>query len=378
VLLTATNAVGSAASVLDLTVAPPAGAPEFIVQPQSVRGQLGGSVTLTAAVRAAPGTSYTWYIRGGEFCNVDTPVLTLTNLTAAHAGDWTCVATNAAGTTASAPASLSLEFSGLVNLSARASVGTGADVVIPGITIRGTKPKTLLVRAAGPALAAFGVTGTLANPALSVFDATGDRVLTNDNWGDVPDVPALRAATAAQGAFALPEGSRDAAMLVTLPPGSYTVQVAGSGTGAGAQGIALVEVYEADATPSTLVNLSCRARVGTGGDVLIAGFAIAGTEPQRILIRATGPALAALGVTGALADPKLEVIRQATGAVVASNDNWDPALASASSSVGAFALPPGSRDAAVIVTLAPGAYTAQVSGVNNATGVALVEVYELP
>ncbi len=378
VVITAANGIGSAATLLDLTVAPPAGAPEFIVQPQSVRARLGSSVTLTAAVRAAPGTSYTWYIRGGEFCNVDTPVLILTNLTAAHAGDWTCVATNAAGSTASAPASLSLEFSGLVNLSARASVGTGANVVIPGITVRGTKPKSLLIRAAGPALGVFGVAGALANPALSVFDAAGDRVLTNDNWGDVPDVPALRAATAAQGAFALPEGSRDAAMLVTLAPGSYTVQVAGSGTGAAAQGIALVEVYEADSTPSSLVNLSCRARVGTGGDILIAGFAVAGSEPKRVLIRAAGPSLAALGVTGALADPRLEVIREGTGAIVATNDNWDSALAPAASSVGAFALTPGSRDAAIIVTLPPGAYTAQVSGVNNTTGVALVEVYLLP
>jgi hypothetical protein len=156
------------------------------------------------------------------------------------------------------------------------------------------------------------------------------------------------------------------------------VQVAGSGTGAAAQGIALVEVYEADSTPSSLVNLSCRARVGTGGDILIAGFAVAGSEPKRVLIRAAGPSLAALGVTGALADPRLEVIREGTGAIVATNDNWDSALAPAASSVGAFALTPGSRDAAIIVTLPPGAYTAQVSGVNNTTGVALVEVYELP
>src|SRR6185369_10698091 len=118
--------------------------------------------------------------------------------------------------------------------------------------------------------AALGVGGTLGNPVLNVFNASGEKILVNDNWNEVPDVPGLRAATTAQGAFALPEGSRDAAMLVTVPPGSYTVQVTGAGTGAAAQGVAIVEVYETDATPSTLVNLSCRSQVGTGGNILIA------------------------------------------------------------------------------------------------------------
>jgi hypothetical protein len=168
---------------------------------------------------------------------------------------------------------------------------------------------------------------------------------------------------------------------VTLPPGGYTVQVAGNGTGAAAQGVAIVEVYEADANPSSLMNLSCRARVGTGADILIAGFTISGAESKRILIRAVGPTLSNLGVTGTLADPKLDLIRQgapAATANIASNDNWDATLASTFAGVGAFALTPGSRDAALVVTLAPGSYTAQVSGVGNTTGVAIVEVYELP
>src|SRR6185436_19147627 len=135
------------------------------------------------------------------------------------------------------------------------------------------------------------VTGALANPVVNIFSATGEKILVNDNWGEVPDVAALRAVAAAQGAFPLPEGSRDAAMLVTLPPGGYTVQVAGAGTGAAAQGVAIVEVYEADAGPSSLVNLSCRAQVGTGGDILIAGFAISGAESKRVLVRAVGPTL---------------------------------------------------------------------------------------
>ena len=384
IVITATNAAGTAGTNVDLSITPPSGAPVFTQQPRSTRARLGENVTLTAAVTASPTPIYTWYFRGGEFCNTESPVLTLNEVTAAYAGDYMCVASNSAGIARSATATLTLEFSGLVNLSARANVGTGANVVIPGITVRGTTPKTLLIRAAGPALAGFGVTGALANPVVSIFTATGEKILVNDNWGEVPDVAALRNAAATQGAFALPEGSRDAAMLVTLSPGSYTVQVAGAGTGAAAQGVAIVEVYEADASSSALVNLSCRARVGTGADILIAGFAISGTESKRVLIRAIGPTLATLGVAGTLADPRLDVIRQgapAATATVASNDNWDAALAPTFSSVGAFGLSPGSKDAALVVTLPPGSYTAQVSGVGTGTaaqGVAIVEVYELP
>lgn len=378
VVVTAENAAGAATTTLDLAVTGGVAAPVFTLQPRSVRARLGDKVTLTAAVSAPPGTIYTWYFRGGEFCNTDSPVLALNDITAAYAGDYQCIASNAAGSAASAIATLSLDFSGMVNLSARANVGTGANVVIPGITIRGDKPKQLLIRAAGPGLAAFGVGGALANPTLSVFNAAGEKILVNDNWNEVPDVATLRTMTGALGAFALPEGSRDAAMLVTVPPGSYTVQVAGSGTGTAAQGVAIVEVYEADANPSTLVNLSCRAQVGTGGNILIAGITIGGTAAKRILIRGIGPTLAGLGVTGALADPKLEVIRQGETAPLAANDNWDASLAPVFSSVGAFALTPASRDAALVTTLAPGSYTVQLSGAGTSTGIAVVEVYELP
>ncbi len=377
IVVTAENAAGTAATLVDLSILAPAGRPVFTAQPRSVRARLGETVTLTAQVATGPATTYTWFVRGNEFCNTDSPSVTLKDLTAAYAGDWVCVATNPAGTTASAPATVSFDFSGLVNLSARASVGTGANVVIPGITVRGDKPKTLLIRAAGPALTGFGVPGALANPVVSVYDASGQKILVNDNWGEVADVAALKTAALSLGAFAFVDGSRDAALLVTVPPGSYTVQVTGLGTGAAAQGVAAVEVYEADASPSTLVNLSCRARVGTGGDVLIAGFVVRG-GPRRLLIRAVGPTLAQFGVTGFLADPRMEITSQATGAIVASNDDWNAALAPTFASVGAFALGVGSKDAAVVVTLEPGNYTAQISGVGNATGVAIVEVYDLP
>jgi peroxiredoxin len=378
VIVHATNAAGAAATAFDLSVTAPTRTPAFVVEPRSVRAQVGETVALAAQASSSPAPAYQWFFRGNQIPGAVGATLTLRNVTAAVAGDYEVRATNANGTAWGVPATVSLGFNGLVNLSARARVGTGANVVIPGITVRGSHPKTLLIRAAGPALAAapFQLPGTLPNPAITVFDASGARVLVNDNWGELPDVPALRAAMAAQGAFPFPEGSRDAALLVTLPPGGYTVQLAAA-TGA-AEGIAIIEVYEADESASTLVNLSCRARVGTGGDILIAGFVLRGTAAKRMLIRAVGPTLAQLGVTGVLANPKLDVISQSTGAIVATNEKWDASLAEAFSGVGAFALPANSLDAALVVNLPPGGYTAQVSGVNNAAGVALVEVYELP
>ncbi|MBI4623383.1 MAG: immunoglobulin domain-containing protein [Verrucomicrobia bacterium] len=373
------NEAGAAAAAIDLVVAAARIAPVFTVHPQSVRANIGDNVTLTAQVAAGPGTSYRWLFKGAEIGRSNESSLSLTNVNAASAGDYVCVATNAAGSVASAPATLSLGFTGLVNLSARASVGTGANVVIPGITVRGDKPKTLLLRAIGPALNAFGVSGALADPVISVFDAGGDKIFVNDDWGGVPDVARLKSVSAAQGAFVLPEGGRDAALLVTLPSGSYTVQVSGAGPGSAASGVAAVEIYEADATTSTLVNLSCRAHVGVDENILIAGFVIRGTASRRVLVRGIGPTLAAFGLTGTLANPQLEIYRQNVAAPVATNDDWDAeSLASVFANVGAFALPGGSKDAALVVTLPPGTYTAQLSGVNRTTGLGIIEVYEVP
>ena len=372
----ATNSAGTAAMRLDLAITHSA-APLVLQHPRSLRLRTGGSAELQAEFSGPTPMTFQWRRNGIDLQTTTEPRLTLANVTSAAAGEYTCVGTNAAGSVTTAPAFVSVDFTAVVNLSARARVGTGANVVIPGFTVGGDQPKTLLIRAAGPALTNFGVGGALANPNLSIFDARGEKIVVNDNWGDVPDATALRAAGDARNAFALAEGSRDAAVLVTLPPGSYTVPVSSAATGAAAQGVAIVEVYEADGSPATLVNLSCRAPVGTGTDVLIAGFVVEGNQPRRLLIRAVGPTLTALGVAGALNDPRLDIIRQDTGASVATNDNWDAALAATFTAKGAFALNPGSRDAALIVTLEPGSYTAQVTGVGGATGVAIVEVYDL-
>jgi uncharacterized protein (DUF1800 family) len=214
-------------------------------------------------------------------------------------------------------------------------------------------------------------------------------VATNDNWGTPVGAGAASAATitstsASVGAFALDANSKDAALIATLPPGNYTAQVAGAG---GTTGIALVEVYEIGTTGGKLINTSTRLQVG-GGPTPIIGFVVApGAGTRRLLIRASGPALAAFGLTsGTLADPALS-LTTSTGTVVAVNDNWstpitNPAadagvIASAFSVAGAFAFPAGSKDAALLADLTPGNYGIQVSGVGGSTGVALVEVYDL-
>ncbi len=188
----------------------------------------------------------------------------------------------------------------------------------------------------------------------------------NDNWN-----AELAAAFAAAGAFAWPLGSRDAAITATLPPGAYTAQVSGR---VGTRGIALVEVFDADkAADSRFINLSTRSWVGTADGVQIAGFVIDGPAPMKVLVRAAGPALAQFGLSPVLSDPVLKVVSGSTE--IFANDDWDPSLAADFKAAGAFAWPPGSKDAALLMSLAPGPYTVLVSGKAGGTGLAVAEVY---
>ena len=269
----------------------------------------------------------------------------------------------------------------LVNLSVRAPTGPGAATLITGFVVTGTTPKQVLIRAAGPAIAAapFNVAGALADPSLQVFRGS-TVVAQNDNWATATGD--ISGAAASVGAFPFTARSADAALLTTLAPGPYTVQVSG-GTG-----VTLAEIYEvleSAEAPGTrrLANLSARGAVSPGAP-LIAGFVITGTAPQRVLVRGTGPALAGapFNVTGTLTNPVLTLFRGAT--VVKTNDDWfrdaDVALISAAAAkVGAFALGAQSLDAALLVYLDPGAYTAQITGATNTngTGSALVEIYEV-
>jgi hypothetical protein len=265
----------------------------------------------------------------------------------------------------------------IINLSVRTTAGTDDNTLIVGIGLGGAGTsgnKAVLLRAVGPTLSAFSVPGALQDPVMTVFLGQ-TQVAANDDWD------ATSGATfAGLGAFAFTAGSRDAAIYnAAIPSNSYSIQISGKNN---ATGIALAEIYDATAaaafTAATprLVNVSARTQVGTGDNILITGFVIGGESAVRVLLRAVGPTLSAFGVGSTLADPKLELYRGTEK--VGENDNWDAATAANFARVSAFPFTANSRDAALVATLQPGSYTAQVSGVGNTTGVALVEVYELP
>jgi len=245
----------------------------------------------------------------------------------------------------------------------------------------------------GPTLGAapFNVSGALALPQLTLVDtATTSTVTTGMAWGGSP---ALSADFTQVGAFPLPAGSADAAVEEALPAGSYTSEIAGIGS---TTGVALAEIYDADpgSAATRLVNLSARANVGTGADILIAGFVVQGTQAAQVLLRGVGPTLGAapFSVPGVLAQPFIGLY-DSTSTLISSNSGWGNApvagpsavratvrgaTASDMSGVGAFALASGSADSAMVATLPAGSYTLELSGVNAATGVALAEIYLLP
>lgn len=260
----------------------------------------------------------------------------------------------------------------LVNISSRTGVGTDGNVMIAGFVVGGGTPKKVLIRAVGPGLTQFNLGGVLADPILELHDVNG-VIATNDNWD-----PADAVTMSDAGAFALTPGSKDAVIVTTLNPGSYTAIVSGVNR---SSGISLVEVYDVGGS-SRLINISTRAQVGTGSSILISGLIVGpATGTRHLLIRAAGPALTPFNVTGVLADPTITVLSGNTP--VATNDNWSSdatttaALTAAMAQAGAFPFTVGSKDSALLLDLAAGPYTVQVSGVNNTSGVALLECYDL-
>ncbi len=251
------------------------------------------------------------------------------------------------------------------NVSARALVSNGENALISGFIITGTAPKTVIVRALGQSLSAFGVNGVLPDPTLTIFNSSNRVVAANNNWQDTQRTQITASGYAPGNYF-------DSAILVTLTPGSYTAVVQGKNGGAG---VALVDVYDLSAaTNSTFRNLSTRSFVGTGDDVLIGGLIIASGEPPVVVVRAIGPELSNYGIAHPLQDPTLE-LRDVNGALVAFNDNWQDTNATA---IKATLLPPvATLDSAIVASLPAGNYTAIVRGKNGATGVALVEAYRL-
>ena len=254
-----------------------------------------------------------------------------------------------------------------MNISGRSSVGTGENAAINGFIVTGSVSKRVGVRGLGPSLANFGVTNPLADPGIELRRSNGALVQSNDNWKDTQQSEITAAGIP-------PPNDLDAALIATLPAGNYTAIVTGKN---GGTGVGLAEVYDLEQTADArLSNISTRAFVGTNTDVLISGF-VTGNNigATRIVLRALGPSLVAFGITNPLPDPRLQLFDQ-NGTLLVSNDNWqsDANQAGLITSYG-LALT-NNLESAIATSLAPSSYTAIVSGKNNQTGVALIEVYD--
>ncbi len=380
--------------------------PAIAAHPQSRIVAVGHSYTMSVTAGGSGPLTYAWSFtalgtnESEPLQLANGPSYTIGSVQLADAGTYRCFVTGAAGgiaisnaaTLTVTPVTTNADTT-LVNLSTRGIVGTDSDVMIAGFVIDGTTSKNVFIRAAGPALNSFGVSGTLADPVLRIVNSSGQTVAENNDWQTQSDpattASAITAAGDRLGAFAFPPGSRDAAILTQLPPGSYTAVVSGLNN---TTGVALVEAYDADADPATqrsrkLVNIATRGQVRSGDNVLIAGLVVEGPGPRTYLIRAIGPTLARdFGVTTAMPDPFLQVFQGET--LLRENDDWDapesaqPALRQASQRVGAFPMQEtrnnSGLDAAMLMTLQPGSYTAKLSGFEGSTGVGLIEIYEVP
>ncbi|HZZ57188.1 MAG TPA: glycoside hydrolase family 9 protein [Opitutaceae bacterium] len=380
--------------------------PTITAQPASQSITTGGTAQFAVSA-TGPGTlTYQWCFDGVPLSGATNATLSLSGVAATQAGAYTVVVGSGTSLITSATATLTVTPGArLLNLSARADVaasGSNPQVLIAGFVIGGSGSKSMLVRGIGPALAGFAVSDPLALPELTLFDGGSAVIATNSGWGSAPqpgaspqagDASAATAQLFSQvGAFALTPGSADSALAAVLPSGSYTAQVSGQD---GSTGVALAELYDAD-TPgpaSRLVNISARAVVDGGTQTLMAGFVVSSGTTETVLLRGIGPALSQFGVAGSLPSPEL-VLYDGSGQIIATNTGWgnaaslgpsalapsagvEAATPAIMSSVGAFALPAGSADCALVATLPPGKYTVEVQGV-AAAGIALAEVYEIP
>lgn len=271
----------------------------------------------------------------------------------------------------------------LSNISTRSFVQTGDNVMIGGFIVDGPQPKTVIIRAIGPELTQFGVPNVLMNPTLELHNGAGDLIAFNDNWQTtiIGGIITQDQVQQILNSGRAPADARESAIIATLPEGNYTAIARGVSN---TTGVALVEVYDLSAAShSVLGNISTRSFVQTGDNVMIGGFIIAGPRPKRVIVRSIGPELTQFGVPNVLANPTLE-LHNGAGVLIASNDNWQMTIIGGiimqdqvQEIINSGLAPTDPRESAIIANLPAGNYTAIVRGLNNSTGVALVEVYDL-
>ena len=257
-----------------------------------------------------------------------------------------------------------------LNISTRLRVETGNNLAIGGFIITGSGPKKVAIRGIGPSLANFGLSDVLADPTLELRDNAGALVAQNDNWQDnsfqAAQLDALNLA---------PSHPNESGIVAILQPGAYTALLAGKNQ---TSGVALVEIYDADASaPSQLANISTRGFVRTGDNVIIGGFILGNSGPSaNVAIRALGPTLAQFGLNNVLADPTLE-LRDSNGSLLIANDNWEDDSVSAAQLTARGLAPSQAAEAAIFAALPPGGFTAVVAGKDGTTGLGLIEVYSV-
>ena len=359
--------------------APVTTAPTVVYPPWDITAAAATTVNLQAGFTGG-GLSYRWTHNGVVIPGATQPSLTLPAITAAQAGAYAVTATNTFGSTTSRAATLTVvpgAAGELINVAVRADSGPGADVLIVGFAVR-SGPTRVFARAIGPGLAQFNVAGFLTDPALELRTSDNVLVTANDNW----NAALLAPLAGGLGAFAVAAGSRDAALVEEVAPGGYGAIAAAADRVA--RGNVLAEIYDAGGGlgAGRLANLSARARVPAGDGALIAGFVVRGSAAITVLIRGIGPALQQFGLLDALPAVRLALVRPSDGATLLMNSGWAGAanaleIRDAARRSGAFALAPSAADAAMLVTLDPGAYTAVVTSPAGAGGVALIEVYEV-
>lgn len=375
---------------------------EVSLRPRWATPAAGTELVLQAEVSGASSPEYQWLRNGEPIAGARSARLVIPAIQEYQEGYYRVRVTDGGRSRVSARVGVDVQgvqsssASRLLNLSTRARCGAGDAVLIAGFSVQGEGGRPLLLRAVGPTLATkpFNVAGVLPDPGMVLRRWNGrayQTVAENHDWDRVPEAAAMRTAAAGVWAFDLPDGSRDAALLRKLGPGQYTAVVSDARR---RDGVALVEMYdlaEQDGGP-VLTNLSSRGYVGTGDDVMILGFVVSG-GPMNLLVRAVGPGLEGepFNVSGVLRNPAIEVHGGASSErqrVLHTNDDWEQGpsadlAAAVAKQVSAFALKPGSRDAALVATFQPGVYTVVVRGSPEAKpaaqrGVALVELYRAP
>jgi hypothetical protein len=247
-------------------------------------------------------------------------------------------------------------------------VQTGDNVGIGGFIITGNTPKQVIIRAIGPSLAGHGIVDSLADPVLELHGPGAFAAITNDNWKDTQEAEILATGIP-------PTDDFESAIVATLDPGPYTVVSRGNGD---TSGIALVEIYDLNqGVDSKLANLSTRAFVSTGDNIVIAGLILSDwSTSDRVVARGIGPSLTALGVPDVLADPTLELY-DSNGTLLIANKDWQDDAVQAAEITAAGLAPSNNLESAIAATLPPGLYTALLAGLNDGTGVGLIEVYDL-